>query len=768
VIRLFAMPTVASSQLPPPRSWDEFEDICADLFMLEWNDRNTIRYGRRGQRQYGVDILGEIEEGYHVGVQCKGRRRWPPATLTKADVDRDVAEALKLRPKLSELIFATTAPEDSALADHARLITEHHRKDGLFSVAVFGWDELVRRLTRHASLVEKHYGYVELKSIPEKTVALIAEHLLKKDDDARPRNPQGERSLSPTRHERISETENFVGREEAIRILERAYFEKANDRPAPIVITGLSGVGKTTLAREFAWLYQERYAVIWWLNADSAEDIIWGLFDLAVRVPEVSVRLDDSTPKSRESAAKRILMALSESKPGKPHLLIYDDAKSPTLVRNWLPRRNVHVLCTSLWSSDWHGVATPLPLDVLAADDGTKFIEARAGWRDPDNATRLATDLGCLPLALDHAGAYCKETLMSFAEYRAKVSELIRRAPAVTTYPRSVFATFDLCIAKALEITSGAEALMGILAVIGSERIPGDLVPEDAMAAIELGDAIGALRRVSLISAERTEHGVWYIGTHRLVQEVMKARLADRGAANEAFATALLFVARVWPIDPKDDNWNECVALLPHAVVLLDEAPVRLEGLDDRGWLAYRKTKLTERVNRFRQRAAEDEIAKAFLNVEEDRRSPEKQFARLRPEQQQELVQITLEDPSNERFAPVLKMLKSQPASVQRELQASAELAQHMTGLLRKLFSCGDENKIRELVRNHMRDFPAHLQNDLRLAFGETSGRAAEYIGEIARSRLLYKMEIDSPPANKLSRWAWLTPWRQSGRSRRS
>jgi hypothetical protein len=40
------MPTIASSELPVPKSWDEFEDICADLFGRIWNDHNTVRYSR--------------------------------------------------------------------------------------------------------------------------------------------------------------------------------------------------------------------------------------------------------------------------------------------------------------------------------------------------------------------------------------------------------------------------------------------------------------------------------------------------------------------------------------------------------------------------------------------------------------------------------------------------------------------------------------------------------------------------------------------------
>ena len=48
------MPTPATSNLPIPKDWNEFEEICADLFSNEWGDRNATRNGRQGQRQEGA------------------------------------------------------------------------------------------------------------------------------------------------------------------------------------------------------------------------------------------------------------------------------------------------------------------------------------------------------------------------------------------------------------------------------------------------------------------------------------------------------------------------------------------------------------------------------------------------------------------------------------------------------------------------------------------------------------------------------------------
>jgi hypothetical protein len=88
------MPTLSSSQLPPPKNWDEFEDICADLFLRELDDPNLERHGRKGQRQDGVDINGRRKDGTYVGIQCKGKSIWPPTVLTTDEIDKEVEAAL--------------------------------------------------------------------------------------------------------------------------------------------------------------------------------------------------------------------------------------------------------------------------------------------------------------------------------------------------------------------------------------------------------------------------------------------------------------------------------------------------------------------------------------------------------------------------------------------------------------------------------------------------------------------------------------------------
>lgn len=63
------MPNIVQTEIPRPKSWDEFEDLVCDLYARCWNDPNADRYGRAGQRQHGVDICGRPPA---LGGRCAG------------------------------------------------------------------------------------------------------------------------------------------------------------------------------------------------------------------------------------------------------------------------------------------------------------------------------------------------------------------------------------------------------------------------------------------------------------------------------------------------------------------------------------------------------------------------------------------------------------------------------------------------------------------------------------------------------------------------
>ncbi len=152
------MPTFFNLRIPPPTNWQELEALCCDLWRAIWKDPNTQRNGRQGQPQHGVDIFGRPKPGNHwAGIQCKGKDNYTGQLLTEKEVEDEVDKAKFFQPELSQFIIATTGPKDTKIEKLARKITEKHTKNGLFSVHIWGWDDILLCLADFPEVIEKHY-----------------------------------------------------------------------------------------------------------------------------------------------------------------------------------------------------------------------------------------------------------------------------------------------------------------------------------------------------------------------------------------------------------------------------------------------------------------------------------------------------------------------------------------------------------------------------------------------------------------------------------
>ena len=233
-------------------------------------------------------------------------------------------------------------------------------------------------------------------------------------------------------------------------------------------VQGLGGIGKTSLAIEYAHRFRGLYAGVCWCSAETRASLLAGLATLAVTLG-AAVAEDANVEKAANAGLRR----LAEQRT--TWLLVYDNVTSPEEIADLLPAAGARVLITSRFS-DWSGWAEELSLDALPLDEAVAFLQNRAGRRDDAGARTLAYALGRLPLALDHAAATCRRTQMRFTEYAAKAESLIARAPRGASYPLSVSATFDLAIAQAVAQSSAAETMMSFLAHCAPERIPLTLI----------------------------------------------------------------------------------------------------------------------------------------------------------------------------------------------------------------------------------------------------------------------------------------------------
>jgi hypothetical protein len=146
-------------QIPPPRSWDKFEDLVRALFACVWENPLAQKNGRRGQSQNGVDVFGEFpaNSGSWVGVQCKGKDAGYGSKASPSEFDAELAKAEHFTPVLSRWIFATTAPGDGRLQEHARQVSTVRIAAGKFPADVLGWDSLLALIAQHPAVLGQFY-----------------------------------------------------------------------------------------------------------------------------------------------------------------------------------------------------------------------------------------------------------------------------------------------------------------------------------------------------------------------------------------------------------------------------------------------------------------------------------------------------------------------------------------------------------------------------------------------------------------------------------
>lgn len=153
------MPTVSTSELPIPKSWDEFEDIVWNLYIRKWSDPHAKRFGRQGQSQYGIDIYGQPTylHGKYSAIQCK---LYSKTKLTAKLIQSEIAQVKKLNPPIVEYIIVTIEYRDVTLQQFEREFNAKCQiKKECFSIHFVFWDELCSELSQpqNHDLLTKYY-----------------------------------------------------------------------------------------------------------------------------------------------------------------------------------------------------------------------------------------------------------------------------------------------------------------------------------------------------------------------------------------------------------------------------------------------------------------------------------------------------------------------------------------------------------------------------------------------------------------------------------
>ena len=316
------------------------------------------------------------------------------------------------------------------------------------------------------------------------------------------------------------------------------------------------GSGKSQTAIRFAHQYRARYSTATiFLNASSQATLEAGF-------EEISDALQLTPSSNKIDGLKRWLSKSENNK----WLLVFDDADE---LHHWNIQRYFpsvpwgHIILTTR-NQGAPGAVTlaGCTLEPLAPEDGSSLLFKRSGvTENPQNvmdARQIVASLGCLPMAVDQAGAAIRASRKSMAEYR----ELLRHhfdstlaaSPNVVQHEKSLVSAWDVNVTQIERMSGDAKILLLLFCFLDASNISesflhrtctpqrrwsdqGEIVEISAEAEgvdpklvslilheARFDAAIEKLESFSLVIRKNDEHGLKKLIVHPLVQSFTALR----------------------------------------------------------------------------------------------------------------------------------------------------------------------------------------------------------------------------------------------------
>jgi hypothetical protein len=366
----------------------------------------------------------------------------------------------------------------------------------------------------------------------------------------------------------------FMGRDQELKDIARYLLEKKQ-----VVITNaaqnreLDGIGKSTLAQQYAFKTLHEYAGVWWLDARSNSSIIRGLIELGrLILPSLQKEPD------RRKAAKTILNYISKDNFSRPWLLIYDNVKKRDVLEVFVPNAETHLLVIS--RNELKNSMPVLFLDRFSRADAVACLAALSGGKIQSKrevqAEKLAETLRDLPLSLSLAAAYCRHACIEFDTYHQRLIDQDVGLSNETGISKTIQMVYSLSFGRAVALEPETEKIMGLFAFLASTSIPHNLLSDKIMDKETRNKALLLMQELSLLDI--LEHGnePTMITVHPLVQRSMRNWLKQKGEEEKLAAAALVLIAYALPLGEKQvetAHWQIFENLLCHARAVLENVP---------------------------------------------------------------------------------------------------------------------------------------------------------------------------------------------------
>jgi len=359
---------------------------------------------------------------------------------------------------------------------------------------------------------------------------------------------------------------SFLGRKPQLIELEQKLTK------GPVVVTGLSGIGKSHLAFAYSQKHAHRYSVVWVFDASQGMDS--QMIDFANKLYASQNKGKMGSFSKREDAAHYVKTLLRTG--AFSWLLIFDGTASFAHVKDSLPEthaaKDKHVIMTSLSDKGGSGV---LQLDALSDKESYALLSHYLKDASLQDIARLAKTLNNHPLAMVQAATYINATPgMGVDAYiafftKSKNDYWVSEAKALQGQPL-LFTTIKMSVEKLKAASPQDYTLLVALCMLDTHKIERPLI-EQAYVNLTNGDmaGFGKITEVALISKVSSD----IYAVHDYVRDVV-LNTADEDTLRAAGALTAQVLLKRFPEKIEDciEVFEQNPRLLRHMKMAFEQA----------------------------------------------------------------------------------------------------------------------------------------------------------------------------------------------------
>lgn len=332
----------------------------------------------------------------------------------------------------------------------------------------------------------------------------------------------------------------FVGRKELLNTL-----SVETSKNGSVMLLGSGGIGKSQLAKQYAWVNQSDYDFIWWVNA--GQPIESQALDFAKQWNAVKTDSQIQLSQNVSMVWDNVVKTLSQSK--KTGLVVFDNFIDLTGITHNIkqlmlnaPHHKIVSTTRNMHSGKHFNQVNPI--NEFTRNESIELLTqiSRQQYNNNDELHKLAALLKDYPLSIAQACAYLNSISFIKVEdyiqgYQKRRHDLSRANYAVVQgvgkalmdgYVLTTEITVSMVLDQIKKESHDAYYLAEMLSFIDHENIPEAVIlkcfNDDK---IKSSEAIAKLMQYAFLEKKTTQQGNLYV-VHEVISEIVRSKIDEK------------------------------------------------------------------------------------------------------------------------------------------------------------------------------------------------------------------------------------------------